>query len=210
MRSCRPTCRRTSLPRRSDRSTTPSIASSGFRFGLNAESGERLNWRTSCPEPVAPRPAQGDPELAERVEGRASPRDSTTCPERARASTSSARASRRSSPRAGGAAPQLLTGIRVILIFALALQVMVSAAPPTDLAVLERHVTSEPENLRIAAEYRQAAIGAGEFDRSIRFLERLAQQSGGPNVYISLALAYVDKVPPSGDIRRLYLGREIG
>jgi len=91
---------------------------------------------------------------------------------------------------------------------ALAGQVMVSAASPTDLAALERRVTSEPENLRIAAEYRQAAIGAGEFDRSIRFLERLAQQSGAPNAYISLALAYVDKVPPSGDIRRLYLGRD--
>src|SRR5262245_41864782 len=127
MRSCRPTCRRTPRPRRSDRSTTPSIASSGCRFGLSAECGERLNWRTARPEP-----------------GRASARGST------------------SSPRGGGAAPQLLTEIRVILIFALAVQVMVSAAPATDLAALERLVTSEPENLRIAAEYRQAAIGAGE------------------------------------------------
>lgn len=85
---------------------------------------------------------------------------------------------------------------------------MASAAPPADLTALERLVTSDPQNLRIAAEYRQAAIGAGEFDRSIRFFDRLAQQSGSPNAYISLALAYVDKVPPSGDIRRLYLGRD--
>ena len=40
-------------------------------------------------------------------------------------------------------------------------------------------------------------------------LEKLAKQKGsGPNVQISLALAYVDKVPTSGDIRRLYLGRD--
>ena len=40
-------------------------------------------------------------------------------------------------------------------------------------------------------------------------LERLAKQKGsGPNVQISLALAYVDRVPTSGDIRRLYLGRD--
>src|SRR5262245_48032502 len=176
MRSCRPMCRRTSPPRRSDRSTTPSIASSGCRFGLSADCGERRNWRTARPEPVALRQAQG-----ERVEA---------------------------SPRARGMPTPLLTGISGILIVALAAQVGVSAAPSTDLSALERRVASEPENLRIAADYRQAAIGAGEFDRSIRFLERLAQQSGAANAYINLALAYVDKVPPSGDIRRLYLGRD--
>jgi len=40
-------------------------------------------------------------------------------------------------------------------------------------------------------------------------LEKLAKRKdSGPNVQISLALAYVDKVPTSGDIRRLYLGRD--
>jgi tetratricopeptide (TPR) repeat protein len=74
---------------------------------------------------------------------------------------------------------------------------------------LERVVSQEPENLRAAAEYRQLVIAAGKFDRSIDFLEKLARRKdSGPNVQISLALAYVDKVPPSGDIRRLYLGRD--
>src|SRR5207247_2086182 len=59
------------------------------------------------------------------------------------------------------------------------------------------------------SEYRQLVIAGGQFDRSIDFLERLAKQQGsGPAVRISLALAYVDKVPTSGDIRRLYLGRD--
>ena len=74
---------------------------------------------------------------------------------------------------------------------------------------LERAIAADPENLALAAGYRQLAIGAGQFDRSIDFLAKLAQRKGsGPNVRVSLALAYVDKVPTSGDIRRLYLGRD--
>jgi tetratricopeptide (TPR) repeat protein len=74
---------------------------------------------------------------------------------------------------------------------------------------LERSITDDPENLLVAADYRQLAIAARAFDRSIDFFERLAKRKdAGPNVQISLALAYVDKVPTSGDIRRLYLGRD--
>jgi hypothetical protein len=74
---------------------------------------------------------------------------------------------------------------------------------------LEHAVQNDPENLSLAAEYRQVAIAAHDFDRPIGMLEKLAKQKGsGPNVQISLALAYVDKVPTSGDIRRLYLGRD--
>ena len=77
------------------------------------------------------------------------------------------------------------------------------------LVEIERAVQSDPENLQLAAEYRQLAIPARDFDRPIGVLEKLAKQKGsGPNVQISLALAYVDKVPTSGDIRRLYLGRD--
>jgi tetratricopeptide (TPR) repeat protein len=74
---------------------------------------------------------------------------------------------------------------------------------------LERGVLADPENLKLAADYRQLAIASGDFDRPIGVLEKLAKRKGsGPNVQISLALAYVDKVPTSGDIRRLYLGRD--
>jgi len=73
----------------------------------------------------------------------------------------------------------------------------------------EKAIAADPENLKLAADYRQLVITGGQFDRSIDFLERLAKQKGsGPDVRISLALAYVDKVPTSGDIRRLYLGRD--
>jgi hypothetical protein len=74
---------------------------------------------------------------------------------------------------------------------------------------LERAVMTDPENLQIAAEYRQHAIAAADFDRPIAVLGKLAKRANsGPNIHISLALAYVDKVPSSGDIRRLYLGRD--
>ena len=90
----------------------------------------------------------------------------------------------------------------------------VAAAPASGgdsrtIDALERGVVADPENLKLAADYRQQAIVAGDFDRPIGVLEKLAKRKGsGPNVQISLALAYVDKVPTSGDIRRLYLGRD--
>jgi tetratricopeptide (TPR) repeat protein len=94
----------------------------------------------------------------------------------------------------------------------LACAVVVGAAAGDDspaIDVLERGVRADPENLKLAADYRQLAIASGDFDRPIGVLEKLAKRKGsGPNVLISLALAYVDKVPTSGDIRRLYLGRD--
>ena len=89
------------------------------------------------------------------------------------------------------------------------------AAVSPDSALLERlqrfeqSIAADPENLKLAADYRQLTMGAGLYDRAIDFLKKLARQKGsGPNVQINLALAYVDKAPPAGDIRRLYLGRD--
>jgi hypothetical protein len=83
-----------------------------------------------------------------------------------------------------------------------------AAASPREIDTLEQAVVAEPENLKLAADYRQLAINEHAFDRSISFFERLAKRASGPCVQISLAFAYVDKVPTSGDIRRLYLGRD--
>jgi tetratricopeptide (TPR) repeat protein len=96
------------------------------------------------------------------------------------------------------------------VVFACAVVVAAAAgSDPRTIEVLERGVVADPENLKLAADYRQLAIASGDFDRPIGVLERLAKRKeSGPNVQISLALAYVDKVPTSGDIRRLYLGRD--
>ncbi len=90
-----------------------------------------------------------------------------------------------------------------------------AAAAGPDMAMRQRllgyeaAVDRDPENLKLAAEYRQLVIASNEFDRATRLFERLAKQKGsGPNVQISLALAYVDKVPVTSRIRHLYLGRD--
>jgi hypothetical protein len=78
-----------------------------------------------------------------------------------------------------------------------------------DLAELERVIAADPENLKVAAEYRQEIIARRAFDRSIDFFRKLARaRTAGPNAHINLAFAYVDKVPTSGEIRRLYLARD--
>jgi hypothetical protein len=109
----------------------------------------------------------------------------------------------------------------MLLICALVLSASVSTAPAPDgdsgpdlatrqrLLAMEDAIAKDPENLKLAAEYRQLVIASNEFDRSTRLFERLAKQKGsGPNVQISLALAYVDKVPVSSRIRHVYLGRD--
>jgi tetratricopeptide (TPR) repeat protein len=106
--------------------------------------------------------------------------------------------------------------MRVYLIVAAMLTAVAGAAPlraqtsagdGSRIDALERAITADPENLKIAADYRQLMIAAGTFDRSIDFFEKLAKKDAGPNLQISLALAYLDKAPPSGDLRRLSLGR---
>jgi hypothetical protein len=101
---------------------------------------------------------------------------------------------------------RLVRRLALAMCAAASLAVATAAAP--DFGSLERRVAAEPENLRLAADYRQAVVQAAAFDRSIDFLDGLAKRTHGPNVHISLALAYVDKVPTSGEIRRLYLGRD--
>ena len=73
----------------------------------------------------------------------------------------------------------------------------------------EARLSQDPSDLRVAAEYRQAVIATGRYDRSIKLFERMAKDPrGGANRFINLALANVDKVPVSGSVRRALLGRE--
>ena len=53
-------------------------------------------------------------------------------------------------------------------------------SPP--LATLESRVAADPENLRVASDYRQAVIAAGVYDRAIKFFDTLANRPGaGPH-----------------------------
>jgi len=102
-----------------------------------------------------------------------------------------------------------------VTLFAIASSLLLSAGPAIaaerveTLATLEQAVSADPENLKLAADYRQLAIAMRQFDRSIDLFEKLAKRKErGPNVLISLALAYVDKVPTVGDMGQLRLGRD--
>src|SRR5436853_7386799 len=91
---------------------------------------------------------------------------------------------------------------------AAAADVRLDTADRQRIEALERAVLADPENLHVAAEYRQFMIACGEFDRATKLFETLTKRATGPNAEISLALAYVDKVPVSGNLRRLYLARD--
>jgi tetratricopeptide (TPR) repeat protein len=74
-------------------------------------------------------------------------------------------------------------------------------------ATLEARVAAAPEDLRVAAEYRQAVIAAGEYDRAIKFFAGLTKRpDAGPHAFLNLGLAYIDKIPSVGAFRRISLG----
>src|SRR5215831_2886830 len=53
------------------------------------------------------------------------------------------------------------------------------------------------------------AIDDTAYDRAIAFFEQLsAKPNAGPNVYLNLALAYVDKIPTVGAFKRISLGNK--
>jgi tetratricopeptide (TPR) repeat protein len=77
------------------------------------------------------------------------------------------------------------------------------------LAQLEARVAADPENLKLAAEYRQAVIADGEYDHAIKFFDQLAARpDAGPHAFLNLAFAYIDKIPAVGAFRRISLGND--
>jgi tetratricopeptide (TPR) repeat protein len=88
-------------------------------------------------------------------------------------------------------------------------QMLLAIALAANLSVMESHVAADPENLRLSADYRQAVIEAGEYDRGIKFFETLTRRpAAGPHAFLSLGLAYIDKIPAVGAFRRISLGNK--
>ena len=80
------------------------------------------------------------------------------------------------------------------------------AAAAQDLAKLEASLTSEPDNMRFASEYRQAVIKTKEYDRALKFFEKLvADHPKSGNAYLNYGFAYVDKIPAAGSITQVIL-----
>jgi tetratricopeptide (TPR) repeat protein len=96
----------------------------------------------------------------------------------------------------------------VTCICALALTVAL-LADPTQLGALEARLTADPESLKAGTEYRQLAIDENAYDRAIAFLEQLsARPNAGPHIYLTLALAYIDKIPTVGAFHRISIGNK--
>jgi tetratricopeptide (TPR) repeat protein len=89
----------------------------------------------------------------------------------------------------------------------LALIFAAAAQSPRALSAFESKLTSDPENLKVASEYRQAVIASSDYDRAITFFQGLDKRPGaGPHAALNLGLAYIDKIPAVGAFRRISLG----
>lgn len=71
---------------------------------------------------------------------------------------------------------------------------------------LEQAVIAQPDDVRYASEYRQAAIQAKAFDRSVKFFEKLvADHPRSANAYLNYGFALVDEIPAAGSITQVIL-----
>lgn len=74
------------------------------------------------------------------------------------------------------------------------------------LADFEAALRLDPDNLRWGSEYRQAAIAAAEFDRSIDFFAELAEaHPEAAATRLNLGYAHVDKIPAAGAVSQVIL-----
>ena len=74
------------------------------------------------------------------------------------------------------------------------------------LDLLEAATSAAPDELRFGAEYRQVAIAAEAYDRSLAFFEGLAAEHPQSNaVQLNWGYAYVDKIPAAGAITGVIL-----
>ncbi|NJL28275.1 MAG: hypothetical protein HC897_10465 [Thermoanaerobaculia bacterium] len=70
----------------------------------------------------------------------------------------------------------------------------------------EGALLGDANNLRYGAEYRQAVIAAGAYDRCIAFFEKLTTDSPqAANAFLNLGYAFVDKIPVEGAITQVLL-----
>jgi tetratricopeptide (TPR) repeat protein len=93
---------------------------------------------------------------------------------------------------------------RILIVTGLCVLVALGAMP--DLSKLEGALSGDPDNLRYGSEYRQAVIQTKEYDRSLKFFEKLvADHPKSGNAYLNYGFAYVDKIPVAGSITQVIL-----
>ena len=83
---------------------------------------------------------------------------------------------------------------------------LVALGAMPDLSKLEAALSADPDNIRYGSEYRQAVIQTKEYDRSLKFFEKLvADHPKSGNAYLNYGFAYVDKIPVAGSITQVIL-----
>src|SRR5229473_6340994 len=88
----------------------------------------------------------------------------------------------------------------------LGLCALVALGSMPDLSKLESALAADPDNIRYGSEYRQAVIQAKEYDRSLKFFEKLvSDHPKASNAYLNYGFAYVDKIPAAGAITQVIL-----
>ena len=93
------------------------------------------------------------------------------------------------------------------MIAILTLAFTLAGQPGASLSEFESRLSTDTENLKMAADYRQAVISGADYDRAIKFFEGLDKRpAAGPHAALNLGLAYIDKIPAVGAFRRISLG----
>ncbi len=76
----------------------------------------------------------------------------------------------------------------------------------TALTEFEAALAADPDNIQYGSEYRQAVIQAKEYDRCIKYFEKLStDHPNAPNAFLNFGFAYVDKIPAAGTITQVIL-----
>src|SRR5688500_4714934 len=74
------------------------------------------------------------------------------------------------------------------------------------LAPLEQALAAKPDDLRAGNDYRMAVIKAGQYDRGLKFFEKLIEaHPGAANAHLNYGFQYVDKIPAAGSITQVIL-----
>jgi tetratricopeptide (TPR) repeat protein len=91
-------------------------------------------------------------------------------------------------------------------LFGIAISCLAVVGAMPDLSKLESALSADPDSIRLGSEYRQAVIQAKEYDRSLKFFEKLvADHPKSASAYLNFGFAYVDKIPAAGSITQVIL-----
>jgi tetratricopeptide (TPR) repeat protein len=74
------------------------------------------------------------------------------------------------------------------------------------LANLESQLEKDPDNLRLGSSYRQVVVQTSQYDRALKFFEKLVgEHDNSSNAHLNYGFEYVDKMPVAGSITQVLL-----